>query len=98
MQAHTEEGDNYKTSGPHLEINDSCTVCDLLKTSTVHVALRCTFALDQQFPNFFRLQHSFKAKSFVIATCAPNFHNMHVCTLMLIGYNSFVTFYQYCVK
>lgn len=27
MQAYSEEGDNSETSGPHLEINDSCTVC-----------------------------------------------------------------------
>lgn len=28
MQAHTQEGDYSKTSGPHLEIHDSCTVCN----------------------------------------------------------------------
>lgn len=27
VQAYSEEGDHIETSGPHLEVNDSCTVC-----------------------------------------------------------------------
>lgn len=47
MQAHSQEGDHPKTSGPHLEINDNSTVCKplhyLLNISCVYVT--CSFSL-----------------------------------------------------
>lgn len=36
MQAHTQEGDNSKTSGPHLEVNDNRTVCNLTTQNLPH--------------------------------------------------------------